>query len=172
MLIGIGIAVYNTYRSVYDEWLDYILSSIMGLMGTGIGILIAIILPGDTYEKQSILKIGSLQDGNSASGSFFLGCGQIDGKMKYVFYHEENELFIMEQVDYNLVKIKEGSTHSSVQAPQWWQPINLTENATVLKSTPNYCQIILDRMLKLDSNLEIKKNGEICVKQKENSNAI
>ena len=34
------------------------------------------------------------------------GCGQIEGKVKYVFYYEEKGLYRMIQLDYNLVQIK------------------------------------------------------------------
>ena len=60
----------------------------------------------DTYDKNYSLNIETLQDNNSVSGNFFLGCGQIECKMKYVFYYEENGLYRMMQLDYNLVQIK------------------------------------------------------------------
>jgi hypothetical protein len=63
-------------------------------------------IPMDTYVKKSSVNIETLQDNNSVNGSFFLGCGQIEGKMKYVFYYEEKGLYKMCQINYNLVSIK------------------------------------------------------------------
>jgi hypothetical protein len=107
MVIGIAIAIYQTYNGWLNDLIDYITSSFIGiLLGGALALIVAIMLPMDTYDKNYSLNIETLQDNNSVSGNFFLGCGQIEGKMKYVFYYEENGLYRMMQLDYNLVQIK------------------------------------------------------------------
>ena len=107
MVIGIAIAIYQTYNGWFNDFIDCIASSFLGiLLGGALGAIVAIMLPMDTYDKHYSLNIETLQDNNSVSGNFFLGCGQIEGKMKYVFYYEENGLYTMMQLDYNLVQIK------------------------------------------------------------------
>ncbi len=106
-ILGILIAIYESYSSYECNIGDYIFVSIMGgLIGCIGGIILALALPMNTYNKKYSLNIETLQDNSSISGNFFLGCGQISGKMKYVFYYEENGLYRMMQVDYNLVQIK------------------------------------------------------------------
>ncbi len=103
-VIGIAIAIYFEYDS---DFLGYILESILGgVIGGLIGVSIAIILPMDTYQKHSSVMLESLQDNNNVSGNFFLGCGQIEGKMKFVFYYKTKEFYRMAQIDYDLVDIK------------------------------------------------------------------
>ena len=121
MIIGIGIAIFQTHQHGYmNEFFDYLVSSFVGLiLGAFIGLIIAIILPMDTYDKHYSFNIETLQDNNSISGGFFLGCGQIEGKMKYIFYYEEKGLYRMEQLDYNLVQIKYTDSKPKV---------NVTEN--------------------------------------------
>lgn len=107
IIIGIGIYIFKTYNSEYNDFIDYIASSVNGfVVGAVIGLFVSIMLPMDTYDKQYSLSIETLQDNNSVSGRFFLGSGQIEGKMKYVFYYEEDGLYTMMQLDYNLVQIK------------------------------------------------------------------
>ncbi len=120
MIIGIGIAIFQTYNGWMNDFIDYIFSSFTGIVvGAGIGLIVAIMLPMDTYDKHYSLNIETLQDNNSVSGNFFLGCGQIEGKMKYVFYYEEKGLYRMMQLDYNLVQIKYSDSKPKV---------NVTEN--------------------------------------------
>lgn len=108
-LIIIG-AVLGIIAAIYlAEWDDdYILFSFIGIfIGGIIGFLVAWMLPMDTYNKHSSFRIEALQDNNSVNGNFFLGCGQIEGEMKYVFYYEQAEgLYRMMQLDYDLVQIK------------------------------------------------------------------
>jgi hypothetical protein len=107
MVIGIVIAIYQTYNGWFNDFIAYIMSSFIGIMIGGLlASFVAIMLPMDTYDKHYSLNLEALQDNNSVSGNFFLGCGQIEGKMKYVFYYEENGLYRMMQLDHNLVQIK------------------------------------------------------------------
>jgi hypothetical protein len=76
------------------------------IIGVFIGLLVATTLPMKTYLEHSTYNIANLQDNNSVSGQFFLGSGQIDGKMQYVFYLEENDFYTMHQIEYNLAQIK------------------------------------------------------------------
>ena len=106
-IIGIGIAIYETHHSYEANLGDYIFVSIVGaLVGLIVGIILAIMLPMNTYDKHYSLNIEALQDNNTTSGNFFLGCGQFEGKMKYVFYYEEKGLYRMMQIDYDFVQIK------------------------------------------------------------------
>lgn len=124
VIAGIIIGIYNTYGSYYDCFMDYFMDYFMNIFigtafGAGISLFIAIAIPMETYKNEYSLDIESLQDNNSVSGNFFLGCGQIEGKMKYVFYYRENDLYRMMQLDYNLVQIKYSDSSAKV---------NVTEN--------------------------------------------
>jgi len=107
----------------YDsDWrfdlLNGVMSSFTGIMVGGLlGLILAIILPLDTYDKQYSLNIESLQD-NSVDGNFFLGTGNIGGKMKYTFYYEENKLYRMVQLDYDLVQIKYSDNRPKVNVTE------------------------------------------------------
>jgi len=108
IIVGFIWGVIDSYLEGYSGWLlDGIVFGILkGISGALIGFIIAFIMPMDLQEKNYTLNIEALQDNNSISGKFFLGSGQIDGKMQYVFYYEENGYYRMMQVDYNLVQIK------------------------------------------------------------------
>jgi hypothetical protein len=107
-VVAIFIACFAEYRRGLDsDFLDYVSNSILGfLIGGAIGVLIAFTLPAKTEIVKTTYNLESLQDNNSVKGSFFLGSGQIEGKMKYVFYYETGGYYKLEQVDYNKVKIK------------------------------------------------------------------
>ena len=107
-IAGISISLYRVYNSYcFEDFIDYVFGFLWGaFVGVSMGFIVAWILPMDLYDKHYSLNIETLQDNNSVSGQFFLGSGQIDGKMKYVFYYEENGFYRMMQIDYNLVQIK------------------------------------------------------------------
>ncbi len=106
--IAIFIANYNEYKHrYYSDFEDYILVSIPAiLIGGIIGTFIAFMLPAKTEIVKTTYNLEALQDNNSVKGSFFLGSGQIEGKMKYVFYYENDGFYKLEQADYNEVKVK------------------------------------------------------------------
>jgi hypothetical protein len=111
VIAAIIVVVIRTYKDRYfpgfDNFTDYLANSFGGLLlGLIIGLIIAFILPMKKYDKHYSYNIENLQDNSGIKGSFFLGCGQIEGKMKYVFYYEENGFFKMEQLEVKDVQIK------------------------------------------------------------------
>ena len=70
-----------------------------------IGLMVGLFLDAETEKVSSYKKLEALQDGNNVNGTFFLGSGNINGSMRYVFYYEENGLFKMGQLHYNNVSI-------------------------------------------------------------------
>ena len=98
--IALFIAIYQEYNSYYSDFEDYILVSIPAiLIGGIIGTAVAFALPAKTEIVKTTYNLEALQDNNSVKGSFFLGSGQIDGKMKYVFYYERDGFYKLEQAD-------------------------------------------------------------------------
>lgn len=105
--ITLFIAIYQEYNSYYSDFEDYILVSIPAIIiGGFIGTAIAFALPAKTEIVKTTYNLEALQDNNSVKGSFFLGSGQIEGKMKYVFYYERDGFYKLEQADYEEVKVK------------------------------------------------------------------
>ena len=89
---------------------------VMGFMGAILGALISILLVGftmgmvscfasTTYVKSEETKIIALQDNSSVQGRFFLGSGNIDGTMKYVYMKEEDGGYKMDSLDVENVTI-------------------------------------------------------------------
>lgn len=106
--IAIFIACFFEYKNgSYPDWINYSLSSILGiLIGGSIGFAVALALPAKTEIVKTTYNLEALHDNNSVKGSFFLASGQIEGKMKYVFYYENNGFYKLEQADYNDVLVK------------------------------------------------------------------
>ncbi len=102
-LLSIFLTSFNRPSYMGDLLYKGMVFEILALI---LGFFVALMLPMDVYNKHSSLNIEALQDNNSVDGKFLLGCGQIGGKMKYVFYYEENGFYKMGQLDYDLVRIK------------------------------------------------------------------
>ena len=107
-IIGLTIVLVLTfYLFNTEDFVEYFMLGILGaLAGVLVGLLVALSLPAKTEIVKTTYNLEALQDNNSVNGSFFLGTGQINGKMKYVFYYEKNGYYKLKQADYNEVRIK------------------------------------------------------------------
>lgn len=106
-VVGILIAINEAYKEWGFDFMMIFLNSLLGfILGSVFGLFVSVMLPMNTYNKHYSVTIETLQDNSSVNGQFFLGCGQINGDMKYVLYFEEKGLYQMMQIKYNLVQIK------------------------------------------------------------------
>ena len=69
------------------------------------------------YEKEiRTIEVTALEDNSATSGSFFFGCGSIDGTMKYVFYMKTGEgEYEMGMMNYRGVKIRYENTTPRIE---------------------------------------------------------
>lgn len=106
--IAIFIACFIEYKyGFYSDGFDYFMMVFLGLLiGGVIGTAIAFALPAKTEIVKITYNLEALQGNNSVKGSFFLGSGQIEGKIKYVFYYERDGFYKLEQADYEEVIVK------------------------------------------------------------------
>lgn len=100
----------------YDWWDDLgeilgglLLMSIIGsLIGLAISILFSCIPLQRHWIQNNYVELLALQDNHTISGSFFLGSGDVNGKMKYYFYYKcQNGGYIMDALDVYNTKIFE-----------------------------------------------------------------
>lgn len=106
--LGIIGSIYVNYKH-YDASLEEYISDAIpaAVIGAIMGFFVASGFSERTTEKHSSYFIESLQDGTTTNGNFFLGCGQIEGRMQYVFYYKtSDDLYNMGTLDYNKVQIK------------------------------------------------------------------
>lgn len=106
-VIGMVLGDFIAHRDFCRDFIIYpLFSMVFGIIGIFVGLLVAIALPMQTYDKHYSYDIENLQDNGSVDGQFFLGCGHIEGKMKYVFYYQEDSLYQMAQLDHDKVRIR------------------------------------------------------------------
>jgi len=118
--LGIIGSIYLNYK-YYEGSIEYYFSDAVpaGIIGAVVGVIIALSLSERTMEKHYSYPIECLQDGNKTSGNFFLGCGQVEGRMQYIFYLKTSDsLYQMETLDYNNVKIKYSDGTPTVHVTQ------------------------------------------------------
>jgi len=86
-----------------DTFLHLAVSIFLGFF---IGGAIALALPVKTETGKETYNLECIQDNNNVNGGFFLGCGTINGEMKYTFYYKKDDYFKLLQLSYNKVKVK------------------------------------------------------------------
>jgi hypothetical protein len=103
----IGVVIYLKENSYWD-WLIILINAVVGaFIGAVIGAFVAWALPQSYTTEKYSAKLFSLSDNASVSGSFFLGCGQVNGVMQYSFYLQKTDTtYKMYQVDYYEAAIK------------------------------------------------------------------
>lgn len=87
-IIVLIISCYNSIKEKeYDiTWiLGYIMGAFIGLL---LGFMISLFLSVKLETNKYTYYLETLQDNNDISGSFFLGCGSVDGTMKYTYYYK------------------------------------------------------------------------------------
>lgn len=108
--IAIIVSSIIYYREIGCDYIDFfsaILAAIIfGLFGAFIGALIAVIIPGKMIEQKETVQIVAIQDNITMNGSFFLGSGQIDGEMKYMYYYKsDNNTYKFGDIDADICSI-------------------------------------------------------------------
>lgn len=107
-----------------DGFIDWVMNALIGLFFAGmVGFIIAFVLPMSTKMTRTTYGIESLQDGSSMEGHFFLGCGSIEGEMKYIFYYKDEVGYKMAQIDVDDAVIKYSDRRKVVEIKE-----ELTEN--------------------------------------------
>ena len=115
IIIGYVLVYIISWYIQYKEWgsidIDtFVLPIFSGLLSIPFTVAVAIFLPVKYETTTWSEALVSLKDNTSIQGSFFLGSGQINGTMKYVYYTQNSDsAFQLRQVNYDQAKIKYSS---------------------------------------------------------------
>lgn len=143
--IGIIIAVWILLRDCGFDWKDFedyalgLLMSFIGFITGGlVGLVIAFALPMTYVTDKWDVDLVSLQDNNGIHGSFFLGSGQINNRMQYVFYYKiSDSTYKMAQHDFDdcTIKYTEAIPKEFIT---WHHPNNSTQNKFAIDITGSW----------------------------------
>lgn len=75
----------NKEESIGEVIMQYIF---FGIMGSILGLLVAVVFPGDSKTVEQKYEIISLSDNSHLEGDFFLGIGSIKNDLNYAFYYK------------------------------------------------------------------------------------
>lgn len=157
-LIGVVIFMWLEFLEGFD-WDNIFLVIPSAMAGGVVGVIIACILPAHYTTHKWKVNLVNLQDHSSVSGEFFLGCGQINGEMKYVLYtQEEDSTYRMWQVNYYDAKIKYTNGPPTEDITRVFEEDNLYEKFVLLANLDNYTYIfeVPRGSIKTDFTLDAK----------------
>ncbi len=99
LCIVIGILIGSIWGWVFGNRSAWVFGMLLGWV-------VAIALPMKTNIKHKTYTIENLQDNSTLSGNFLLGCGNVNGSMKYALYVKEKSMFKLMLLDVEDCKIK------------------------------------------------------------------
>lgn len=113
VLIVLIIAIVVSIKFIIDEkdsnYIDrFIIAPLLFITsGVLVGVFIAAILPAKTtMEVHSTKYLESLGDGSNISGSTFLGSGNFEEDMHYIYYFQVGEGYKMGRISHKTVSVK------------------------------------------------------------------
>lgn len=128
-------------------------------IGAVLGCIIASFIPIETTFVRSFTHLENLQDNNSSSGNFVLGCGNIEGSMQYAYYVKENGYYILKTIDCKKVKINLVSSNIATLIKDEYVYTNSIINLFSIKSIKTEVQYTIEipqGSIKNDYNLDAK----------------
>jgi hypothetical protein len=91
--IGLIALLFFSYKEIVETsnkitiFLWLFIGAMGFLLGMVLGLAVVLFIPPKTEVNKYTIYLETLQDNSSTSGSFFLGCGNINGSMRYTYYY-------------------------------------------------------------------------------------
>ena len=118
LITGLSFIVFLVYHFIkkpfdwdYEREYYFIYGLLVLALSGTLSFVVAAILPAKTFYKKSVYQVESIQDSNSISGKFYLGCGQINSKMVFSMYLKDDISFKLFQVESEKTTIKYVNTN-------------------------------------------------------------
>ena len=118
-----------TVHAFFDNWSDWgdVIMTFFGSLLSGFGILMIVLIISSavcdatcdkTWYTYEDTKIYALQDNVSEEGRFFLGSGQVKGKLKYFYVEETDVGYTIRDVvsDNTYIQYTDGECHMEKQS--------------------------------------------------------
>ena len=144
---------------VDDWWPSNLFFGILyGLfLGLIFGLITSFFLPNDTKPVVTTYQIECLQDNSNVSGSFFIGCGSVNNRMKYTYYYDcGDSTYVLEQIDVDDVKIKYTNEKPYVDKIKYKQTDNWINLFSFELRNPTYIIYVPKGSIMNNYNLDTK----------------